>query len=269
MQAKLWLPLRAARWALLLLIGSLSSAGAIAQSEPPSEAPEAIAPRSSSAPLPQIDRPFLKLGSQGADVSEVQALLRLLGYYTGAVDGVYSESTAAAVANFQKTAGLTADGIVGPATWRRLLPSSSEAIAPTDTRTSAGATSFPRPAPSDRGPTTPQAAPPATPQPAAPEANPAARAAAPTSPETSEGSAPAPEAAPEEVTLPILRRGDRGPAVTQLQERLKAIKLYQGEVDGIFGEGTEVAVEAAQKDAGLTADGVVGPATWQALLRRQ
>lgn len=261
MQAKLWLHLPAARWALLLLISALSCAGAIAQSETPDQPPEAIAPRPSTS-LPPLDRPFLKLGSQGSDVSEVQALLRLLGYYTGTVDGVYSESTAAAVSNFQKSAGLTADGIVGPATWQRLLPSSSQAIALTDTRSPVSATSFPQPTPS-------QSAPPTTPQPATSDTRPAPSDSPSASPAAPETPSATPETAPREVTLPILRRGDRGPAVIQLQERLKAINLYPGEVDGIFGEGTESAVEAAQKDAGLTADGVVGPATWQALLRRQ
>lgn len=262
MQGKFWLNIPVARWGMLLLTFSLSCTGAIAQNAPPSEAPDAIAPQISPTPMPQVERPFLKLGSQGPAVSEIQALLRLLGYYAGAVDGVYSESTAAAVANFQKTAGLTADGIVGPATWNRLLPASPEAIAVTNSPSTPGATSFPRPAPGDRAPAT---APQPTPQPAAPAVRPSPASPPPA---TQAPPAAAEEAPSPEITLPILRRGDRGPAVTQLQERLKATNFYQGEVDGIFGEGTEAAVEAAQKDAGLTADGIVGPATWQALLSR-
>jgi peptidoglycan hydrolase-like protein with peptidoglycan-binding domain len=68
------------------------------------------------------DRPLLQMGSEGEAVSELQAALKLLGYYDGEVDGVYRESTATAVAEFQAAAGLSADGIVGSRTWNRLFP---------------------------------------------------------------------------------------------------------------------------------------------------
>ncbi|NJL37441.1 MAG: hypothetical protein HC899_12365 [Leptolyngbyaceae cyanobacterium SM1_4_3] len=80
------------------------------------------APASPSAELPPSSRITLRMGNQGAQVSELQAMLKLLGYYSGAVDGVYQESTAIAVTAFQQAAGLMADGIVGPSTWERLLP---------------------------------------------------------------------------------------------------------------------------------------------------
>ena len=65
----------------------------------------------------------------------------------------------------------------------------------------------------------------------------------------------------------ILRRGAKGEAVRGLQSRLKAIGVYQGEVDGVFGAGTEAAVKTAQSKFKLEADGVVGGATWTAILR--
>ena len=67
--------------------------------------------------------------------------------------------------------------------------------------------------------------------------------------------------------FPILRRGAKGEAVRGLQNRLRAIGVYQGEVDGVFGAGTEAAVKAAQRKLGLEADGIVGGATWAAVLR--
>jgi len=59
----------------------------------------------------EVSRPVLQVGSRGKDVSELQATLKLLGYYNGSIDGIYSEETAKAVAQFQTFAGLTADGI--------------------------------------------------------------------------------------------------------------------------------------------------------------
>ena len=44
-----------------------------------------------------------------------------------------------------------------------------------------------------------------------------------------------------------------------------ARKLYSGAIDGVFGNGTRTAVVAFQTSAGLTADGIVGPATWSAM----
>jgi peptidoglycan hydrolase-like protein with peptidoglycan-binding domain len=49
-------------------------------------------------------------------VSQVQAVLVELGYSTGGVDGKFGSATEQAVRNFQKSSGLTEDGVVGPAT---------------------------------------------------------------------------------------------------------------------------------------------------------
>jgi putative chitinase len=59
----------------------------------------------------------------------------------------------------------------------------------------------------------------------------------------------------------VLRLGvPRGPDVIWLQQRLGVAPA-----DGWFGPVTMAAVVAFQEDAGLLADGVVGPATWRAL----
>ena len=79
----------------------------------------------------EINRPVLQIGSRGEDVSELQATLKLLGYYDGAVNGIYSEQTATAVSAFQKAAGLTPDGITNSATWNRLFPPVTATNSPT------------------------------------------------------------------------------------------------------------------------------------------
>lgn len=70
-----------------------------------------------------------------------------------------------------------------------------------------------------------------------------------------------------------LRRGSSGPSVVVVQVELNRIsqnypaipKLET--VDGIFGSRTEASVIAFQRIFNLTPDGVVGPATWYALVR--
>ncbi|MBQ1703058.1 MAG: spore cortex-lytic enzyme [Oscillospiraceae bacterium] len=61
------------------------------------------------------------------------------------------------------------------------------------------------------------------------------------------------------------RRGSTGSTVSEIQTRLKNWGYYSGKVDGIFGSGTEAAVKKFQAKNGLTADGIVGPATLSAL----
>ncbi|OKH40546.1 hypothetical protein NIES2119_02740 [[Phormidium ambiguum] IAM M-71] len=64
----------------------------------------------------------------------------------------------------------------------------------------------------------------------------------------------------------ILRLGSKGKDVTYLQQILNK-KGYSLKVDGDFGPRTEDAVRRFQKSHGLKkVDGIVGPATWNALL---
>ena len=65
--------------------------------------------------------------------------------------------------------------------------------------------------------------------------------------------------------LALSKVGSKGAEVTQIQTKLKNWGYYQGNVDGLFGEGTKNAVILFQKKNGLTADGVVGNATLAAL----
>lgn len=65
--------------------------------------------------------PTIKQGSRGNITKLLQQKLRDLGYYKGAIDGIFGAQTAAAVKAYQKAKGLTSDGIAGPNTWRKLL----------------------------------------------------------------------------------------------------------------------------------------------------
>ncbi|NET10168.1 MAG: peptidoglycan-binding protein [Merismopedia sp. SIO2A8] len=65
----------------------------------------------------------------------------------------------------------------------------------------------------------------------------------------------------------LLRRGDRGPDVRELQQLLND-RFAPVSVDGIFGAGTEAVVLDFQRFSGLRADGIVGPSTIAALLDR-
>lgn len=70
-----------------------------------------------------VTLPVLKNGSKGSEVKAVQALLKGYGYSLGiwGVDGDFGAATVKAVQQYQKKNGLTADGIVGKATWKKLL----------------------------------------------------------------------------------------------------------------------------------------------------
>ncbi len=69
----------------------------------------------------------------------------------------------------------------------------------------------------------------------------------------------------EAATAAVLKQGSTGSEVKEVQRRLKEWGYYKGAVDGVFGAGTKAAVIAFQKKNGLTADGIVGRATYKAL----
>lgn len=58
----------------------------------------------------------VKKGSTGSVVRTIQTKLKRWGYYSGSIDGIYGSQTVAAVKWFQRSNGLTADGIVGKKT---------------------------------------------------------------------------------------------------------------------------------------------------------
>jgi peptidoglycan hydrolase-like protein with peptidoglycan-binding domain len=214
-----------------------------------------------------INRPTLQIGSQGERVSELQAALILLGFYTGAVDGIYQEGTARAVSQFKKAAGLNADGIVDAITWQKLFPNVST-VAVNTSPTSVQPTTTNNltvPTQPSRNPVVTNTVIP-KPTPAKPTT------ASPNKPNTSFQPTPINQRNPNiqytPAGWPILRLGNRGSEVIKLQRLLQTLGFLKGSIDGDFGVGTETAVKAAQVRYGLQPDGVVGGATWEAFVQR-
>ncbi len=57
-----------------------------------------------------------KSGDRGANVKKLQQALKIIGYYSGSCDGIYGDGTSAAVKKFQKSKGLSQDGVAGKVT---------------------------------------------------------------------------------------------------------------------------------------------------------
>ena len=143
------------------------------------------------------DDDSLRMGDSGSAVKDLQTKLKKLGYYSGTVDSTFGSGTYAAVRAFQKKYNLTADGVAGSETLKKLDSAYKNAD-------------------SDKNDDS-------------------------------------------------LRMGDSGSAVKDLQTKLKKLGYYDGTVDSTFGSGTYAAVKAFQKKYNLTADGVAGSETLKKL----
>lgn len=64
-----------------------------------------------------------------------------------------------------------------------------------------------------------------------------------------------------------LKQGSTGPAVSELQQRLKTLGLYSGSIDGVFGSATKASVIKFQQNNAVAVDGVVGEETESAIQR--
>lgn len=65
--------------------------------------------------------PILRYGAIGVITRLLQEKLNCLGYSTNGIDGVFGYGTKNAVIRYQRDNGLSADGIVGRSTWKKIL----------------------------------------------------------------------------------------------------------------------------------------------------
>jgi murein L,D-transpeptidase YcbB/YkuD len=172
----------------------------------------------------------------------------LFSYEKPTRDGAAPQDVRAAVPDISTGA---ASG--SPSASRSASPSASEASP------SPSESASPSPSPS---PSASSASPSASPSAEVTRPAPTARASASLAP--GKGAGGGQEAPADDV---VLRRGDKGPEVGELQQRLHQLYLYNGEADGTFDSEVEDALRNYQWSRGTTTDGlgVYGAATRKAL----
>lgn len=133
-------------------------------------------------------------------------------------------------------------------------PSSAASTPPQGSASAASpAPAAPRPSPSRTG------SPSASPSPSAPSASaspsqsPSPSASPPSATATGPGQAPA-DNSRQNGGPAVLRLGDRGPEVTELQLRLRQLYLYDDDADGTFDDRLEEAVRTYQWSRGIQSD---------------
>lgn len=214
----------------------------------------------------------LRPGSSGQAVTQLQNRLKALGFYNGAITGFYSRLTEAAVRDFQRSRGLSVNGIVGPTTASALqgntpgtltnvtlLQRGSRGSAVTQLQNRLQAVGvYSGPVTGYYGQLT-EAAVRRFQQTKGLTVNGIAGS---TTLAALQGNSPRNSSSD---TVAQLRPGSNGLAVTQLQNRLKAVGVYNGPVTGYYGQLTEAAVRDFQRSRGLSINGVAGSTTLAAL----
>ena len=218
------------------------------------------------------DDDSLRMGDSGSAVKDLQTKLKKLGYYDGTVDSTFGSGTYAAVKAFQKKYNLTADGVAGSETLKKLdsayknagsdkdddsLRKGATGSAVKDLQTKLKKLGFYNASiDGDYGDTTVAAV-----KAFQKKYNLVADGVA--GSETLKKLDSAYKNADSNTSTDddSLRKGATGTAVKTLQTNLKKLGFYTAYVDGSFGATTESAVKAFQKKYGLTADGVAGSAT--------
>lgn len=233
----------------------------------------------------------LDLNDTGSDVLAVQRKLQELGYYDGELTGTYGNLTKEAVRQYQKKNGLGADGIAGEKTQTKLLGAAGSATSTTTVTTTLREGSsgndvltlqqklkdlgyYTGELTGNYGSLTKEAvrlyqrandlgsdgiAGPKTLSKL--NATPSTGAGSTTGTTTGGTTSSGVTDESNKVTNQVLRYGDRGDVVRNLQQRLKDLGYLAGSADGVFGQATETALRSFQTSNGLDADGIAGSKT--------
>ena len=233
----------------------------------------------------------LDLNDTGSDVLAVQRKLQELGYYDGELTGTYGNLTKEAVRQYQKQNGLGADGIAGEKTQTKLLGEAGSTTSTTTVTTTLREGSsgndvltlqqklkdlgyYTGELTGSYGSLTKEAvrlyqrandlgsdgiAGPKTLSKlnATPSTGTGSTTGTTTGGTTSSGVTDE----SNKVTNQVLRYGDRGDVVRNLQQRLKDLGYLAGSADGVFGQATDAALRSFQTSNGLAADGIAGSKT--------
>ena len=258
---------------------------------------------SSSSSSSAGETALLRYGSQNEAVRQLQQDLTKLGYYSGSVSGHFGSKTEAAVINFQRKNGLTADGVVGAKTLaliEKLLGGSSSGSSSSGS-SSSGSSSSGSSSASDSSSSVLKYGVKGSEQVKTLQQNLKALGYYKNGSVTgnygdltkeagaqfqrdngldADGIAGSKTLAKIEAKLSgsssgssssssssssVLQLGSSSDAVRTLQQNLKTLGYYSGNLTGNFGEKTKAAVISYQKAKGLTADGIAGGKTLAAI----
>lgn len=219
-------------------------------------------------------------GDSGNQVRQVQQRLQQLGYFNANATGNFGGLTQEAVIRFQRDAGLSADGIVGP----RTLAALNIRVGPLDTGNTGNNRDLIGLGEGDRGPGVSdlqrrlQTLGYFNQQPTGNFGSITKNAVIrlqrdyniPATGLVTEATLALLNSglnSAQDAVFPgtTLQQGDRGPEVAALQQRLQTLGFYDGLITSYFGPETEAAVRRFQQSRGISANGVVASATLFAL----
>jgi peptidoglycan hydrolase-like protein with peptidoglycan-binding domain len=220
--------------------------------------------------VPIVNPPVnLQLGDRGGSVSVLQQRLRVLGYYSRPMNGIFDLTTRQAVLAFQRDYGIAQTGVVGPTTQSFLVRAVPQV----------------QPVAVSQVPN--WFAPQGRPLNVAPQPNLLPPQGRPTVisevydgivppgrptliPEVSDGvvsqgrplnPSPLTPISPVATYRSVVSVGDTGFEVRKVQQRLRELNYYRGPINGFFDRTTEDAVLRFQRANGITQTGVIGPTT--------